>query len=226
MQTFDLSAVFGVSECTLDEATLADLPPNEAPAPWECDLSAVVWFGRGGKAALRAAGAGATHSGQALAVVGGMVSYERTPVGKYHEVYGAIGVRTGRSVRGTIPFMSVDSRSSLVGGRSNWSLPKCLADFSGEPGTGSMTAQGRGWMVRARVRPFGPHYPLPMTGKICQPWPDGVLRESVLTGKARARTAIVTVEVESDGELATWLRPGRHLGAVLTRTRFRLSESR
>jgi len=223
MQTFDLAAVPGISECTLDEATLGDLPANEAPAPWDCDLTAVVWWGRGGKAATRAAGAGAGPAGRALAVIGGMVSYQRTPVGKYHEVYGAIGVRTGRSVRGTIPFMSVDSRASLVGGRSNWSLPKCLADFDGEPGTGTMTARGSGWTVRASVRPFGPHFPLPMTGKIVQPWPDGELRESLLDGKARARSALVTVEVESDGELATWLRPGRHLGAVLTRTRFSLS---
>jgi Acetoacetate decarboxylase (ADC) len=226
METFDLGSVPGVSECRLDEATLADLPPNEAPAPWDCELSAVVWWGRGGQPARRAAGPGAPAGSHAVAVVGGLVSYDRTPVGKYHEVYGAIGLRTGRSVRGTIPFMSVDSRASLVGGRSNWSLPKCLADFDGEPGAGTMTARGSGWTVRAHVRAFGPHYPLPMTGRIVQPWPDGVLRESVLEGKARARTAIVTVEVESEGDLASWLRPGRHLGAVLTQTRFCLSAAR
>src|SRR3954449_4356092 len=226
MSTFDLAAVPGVSECRLDPGTLAGLPPNEAPAPWECDLTAVVWWGRGGRAALRAAGAGATSGGPVLGVVGGLVSYQRTPVGGYHEVYGAIGVRHGRSLRGTIPFMAVDSRASLVGGRSNWSLPKALAEFDGEPGTGTMTARGDGWTVRARARPFGPHYPLPMTGKIVQPGPDGGLREAVLRGRARARSALVTVDVDSEGGLATWLRPGRHLGAVLTRTRFRLSAAR
>ena len=223
-QVTDYAAVPGIAECTLDEATLADLPPNDAPAPWDCTLTAITWWARGGRSAARAAGSVAT--GRALAVVGGFVSYETTPVGRYHEVYGAVGVRRDRGVVGTIPFMSVDSRRSLVGGRGNWSLPKCLAKFTGEPGDGTMTARGDGWTVRATARPFGPHFPLPMTGTIVQPWPDGRLRESTLTGRARARAAIVTVDVESSGELASWLRPGRHLGAVLSQTTFGLSASR
>lgn len=226
MRPFDLSAVPGASECRLDDAALADLPPDAPPAPWDCESSAVVWWSRGGRAATRAAGAVGSSGGRVLAVVGGMVSYQRTPVGPYHEVYGAIGLRRGLRVRGTIPFMPVDSRASLVGGRSNWSLPKCLADFSGEPGPGTMTARGAGWQVRATARPFGPHFPLPMRGWIVQAWPDGALREAVLTGRARARSAIVTVQVESDGELRRWLRPGRHPGAVLTEMTFSLSAAR
>jgi hypothetical protein len=47
----------------------------------------------------------------------------------------------------------------------------------------------------------------------------------VLDGRGRSRAAIVTVEVTSRGDLAGWLRPGRHLGAVLLDTRFTLSEA-
>jgi hypothetical protein len=183
----------------------------------------VVWWTRGGSAAARAAGPASSPGTRAAAVIGGFVAYRNTPVGKYHEVYGAVGLVRGRSVRGTIPFMSVDSRASLVGGRSNWSLPKCLAEFSGEPGAGTMTARGAGWLVRATTRPFGPSFPLRMAGRIVQPWPDGRLREAALGGRARARAAIVTVTVESAGELASWLRPGKHVGAVLTDTSFSLS---
>jgi hypothetical protein len=226
MQSFDLAAVPGVAECALDDATLAALPADAPPAPWDCELSAVIWWARGGKAATRTAAPAAPVARRALAVVGGMVSYRSTPVGGYHEVYGAIGIRHGRGVRGTIPFMSVDSLTSLVGGRANWSLPKCPAEFTGEPGEGTMTARGRGWQVRATARPFGPRVSMPMAGRIIQPWPDGERRESVLTGKGRGQPAIVTVEVESDGQLATWLRPGKHVGMLLTDTAFSFSEAR
>jgi len=226
LPTFDYAAVPGVAECTLDETTLADLPANDAPAPWDVELSGVVWWGRGGRRARAATGRPAHDRARAVAVIGGIVSYSRTPVGPYHEVYGAVGLRRGRQVVGTIPFMSVDSPRSLVGGRGNWSLPKCPAEFTGEPtGDRTLSARGAGWLVRVTVRPFGPRFPLPMKGTIEQPWPDGVLRRSELDGKARARLALVHVEVESEGELAGWLRPGRHLGAVLSPSSLTLSEA-
>src|SRR3954451_17165616 len=108
MQTLDYGAVPGVAECTLDDATLAGLPANDAPAPWDVDLTGVVWWGRGGHAARSATGLPAHDRAKAVTVIGGIVSYSRTPVGPYHEVYGAVGVRRGREVVGTIPFMSVD----------------------------------------------------------------------------------------------------------------------
>jgi hypothetical protein len=55
-----------------------------------------------------------------------------------------------------------------------------------------------------------------------QYFPDGTLRSAVLRGRAKSRPAIVTVEVESSGQLASWLRPGRHLGAIMTGTTFTL----
>jgi hypothetical protein len=225
MATTDLAAVPGVAECALDAATLDRLPPTAPPAPWDCTLDGVVWWCRGGRGAARAAGSVRHGHTLAPAVIGGFITYTHTPVGRYDEVFGAIAV-PGRRLRGTIPFMAVDSTASLVAGRANWSLPKCLADFTGRPGAGTMTARGAGWSVRARVRPFGPRIPLPMAGRIVQPGPGGGARESVVTGRACARAALVTVEVQSGGELASWLRPGRHLGAVLSEACLRLSEAR
>ena len=167
------------------------------------------------------------RSGRALATVGGLVAYADTPVGSYNEVFGVVAYRDGRSVRGTIPFMAVDSVTSLVGGRGNWSLPKTLAEFTGEPSAAGcvMSAEGDGWLVRATARPFGPSFTVPMTSRMVQPWPDGVTRESLLTGTGRSRSAIVTVEVDSRADLPGWLRPGRHFGSVLTGVEFTLGEA-
>ena len=155
-----------------------------------------------------------------------MVSYADTPVGPYREVFGAVGLRAGRAVRGTVPFMAVDSPDSLVGGRTNWSLPKSLAEFEGEPGDPEMTATGDGWSVRVRTRPYGPTFRIPMSGRIVQAWPDGTLREAAVDGSGRGRSAIVTVEVESTGDLPSWLRPGRHLGTVVAQASFTMQPAR
>jgi hypothetical protein len=122
--------------------------------------------------------------------------------------------------------MAVDSRDSVVGGRQNWSLPKVLARFTGEPAEHAMTAEGPGWSVRVTARPIGPRLPVKTTGRVVQAWPDGEVRSAVLTGKARSRPALVTVEVDSDGGLPSWLRPGRHLGAIMSDTNFTLPVAR
>ncbi|MDT4894577.1 MAG: hypothetical protein QOE97_3612 [Pseudonocardiales bacterium] len=215
----DLSAVPGVGECDLDAETVAALPDGSAPAPWAAECASIIWYARGNRAAAAASGV----EGRPLIVIGGLVSYAQTPVGSYREVFGMIALAHGRAVRGTIPFMAVDSPASLVGGRSNWSLPKSLASFEGSPEQGSMSASGATWQVQATARPFGPHYPVPMRGRLVQRWPDGRPREAVLSGHGRARSALVTVEVRSAGPLAEWLRPGQHPGAVLSATRFALS---
>jgi hypothetical protein len=89
-----------------------------------------------------------------------------------------------------------------------------------------MSAEGDGWTVRAAARPFGPAVPVRLAGTLLQQWPDGVVRAARLRGRGRARAAVVTVDVRSTGQLASWLRPGRHFGAVLSQTRFTLSEAR
>lgn len=217
----DLRGVPGVAESTLDEGTAASLPAAAPLAPWECDSTGIVWLCRG-RGVRDTLGDLLPPVGKAAVVVGGMVSYSRTPVGSYREVFGGVGLRTGRDVSVSIPFMAVDSKDSVVGGRQNWSLPKVLAEFTGQPETRTMTASGDGWTVRVTARPIAPRLPVKTTGRVVQFWPDGTLRSAILTGRARSRPALVTVEVESSGQLASWLRPGRHVGAIMSSTTFTL----
>jgi hypothetical protein len=221
MTIAELRAVPGVPESTLDDATAAALPTEAPPAPWECESAGVVWWGRGGGVRRSRAGDVLPGSGRPLIVVGGLISYRRTPVGPYHEVFGGVGMRRGRSVQVSIPFMAVDSRDSVVAGRQNWSLPKVLAQFTGESGAGvASVAEGDGWTVRVTARPLGPRMPARMRGRMVQRGPDGVARSAVLSARARTTPALVTVSVWSSGDLASWLRPGRHLGAITSDVSF------
>lgn len=223
MTSAELRTVPGVSESTLDEATAATLPAAAPPAPWECESVGVIWWGRAAGVARTSVRDVLPGSGRPLIVVGGLISYRRTPVGPYHEVFGGVGVRHGRGVEVSIPFMAVDSPDSVVGGRQNWSLPKVLARFSGEPGAGvASAAEGDGWTLRVAARPLGPAVPARMRGRVVQRCPDGIARAAVLSGRARAKPALVTVSVSSSGDLAAWLRSGRHLGLITSDVKFTL----
>jgi hypothetical protein len=222
MTPAQLRAVAGVAESGLDEAVAVTLPAAAPAAPWECDSTGIVWLSRA-RGVRDVLGGLLPDGARPMLVVGGMISYRRTPVGPYREVFGGVGLRAGRGADVWIPFMAVDSRDSVVGGRQNWALPKVLAQFSGEPGAGAaMTAAGDGWTVRVSARPFGPRLPVRTSGRVVQTWPDGVPRSAVLTGRAGSRPALVTVAVSSSGTLPSWLRPGRYLGAIMTDTTFTL----
>lgn len=223
----ELTGLGGVPETMLSEALLASLPDNTAPAPWECRCSALLWAGRGGRAAA-AALPPALAGRPALVTVGGFVRYTDTPVGEYDEVLGMIGSRTGLRPWGNVAFMSVDSRPSLVGGRTNWAMPKTLACFDGELApnrtvTGS-SADGIAWSVSATARVFGPAIRLKTKAVARQQFSDGQVGESLLRFSGRVRLAVATVEVSSTGTLQTWLRPGRHFGAFVTEAVFTLGE--
>ena len=219
----------GVPETTLSAELLAGLPGNRAPAPWECVSSALVWMDRGGRAASKALPPNLSSS-SGLGVIGGMVRYLDTPVGTYDEVFGAVAVRSGRSVQGNVAFMAVDSQVSIVGGRTNWAMPKTLARFGGsiEPNS-TMTAEGAGgvqWRVTAKPKFVGPSVPLKSSAVAVQQFPDGSVGRSQLRLSGRMRPALVSVGVESDGPLAQWLRPGLRLGALVEHMTFSLDEPR
>ena len=217
----DLRGVHGVTETLLDQDLLDSLPATAPPAPWDVACEAIVWITR----ASRTTKLAQPHvPGRNVVVFGGFVRYLDTPVGPYNEVMGTVGVLRGRHVTATVPFMAVDSRESLVGGRQNWSLPKTLATFNGTPLSGAMSATGAGWRIAADARAAGPYLPTKLTGTVAQHWPNGALREAMLKGAGRARPALVNVEVTSDGPLPDWLRPGRHPGVVIRSATFNLSE--
>jgi hypothetical protein len=236
--TADLAGVPGVPETLVGEALLASLPAHHAPAPWTGDCDAVLWFGRGGAAATAALapalrgsgglGRGPGRSGRGLGVVGAVVRYHGTPVGAYDEVVGMVGSWTGIRPWGSVAFMAVDSPASLVAGRAAWAVPKTLAAFEGDLAGGSTvtarSAAGVGWRVDVSSRPFGPTVPLRARGVARQQFPGGGVGRSRLSVRGRARLALVTVAVESEGPLATWLRPGRHVGLVVQDARFALAE--
>lgn len=223
MKTADLLAVPGVAESKLSEQVAASLPDSAPPAPWDCTSTGIVWWARG-RAVRSSSVAALLPAGRPAVAIGGMISYATTPVGPYHEVFGGVALRAGRGVDVTIPFMAVDSRDSVVGGRQNWSLPKVLASFTGEPGAGTTTtATGDGWTVAVTARPVAPRIPVRMSGRVVQRWPDGSVRAAMLSGRGRSRLAVVSVAVTSSvGDLPSWLRPGRHLGALLSDVRFEL----
>ena len=214
----ELTGVAGVAETALSEALLRSLPDNQAPAPWRCRLSSLVWLGRGGRAAAGALPPRLARS-PALATIGGFVRYTETPVGGYDEVFGVVASRSGLQPWGSVAFMAVDSTTSLVGGRANWAMPKTLARFDGEPGPRqTITATGSDqtpWMISATPRIVGPGIPLKTRGTARQQFADGRIGESVLIFTGRVRPAVVTVTVSSGGALPTWLRPGRHVGVVV-----------
>jgi len=225
---FDLAAVPGVPETQLSSDVLASLPPNLAPAPWTVLADAVVWWGRAPAAAQRALPAPLASTSRAVVVVGGMVRYRESPVGSYDEVFGVIGCRRGRRFFSTVAFMAVDSPASLVGGRTNWSMPRTLARFSGSP-SASMSAQGSGgedWAVTSRARVIGPALPARGGGRVEQVFPGGLVHGCRMSSRGRARTALVSVGVSSMGTLPEWLRPGRHLGAVLEGMELSFTEAR
>jgi hypothetical protein len=190
----------------------------------------VVWFGRGGRAATQALPPALRGQARGLGVVGGVVRYLETPVGPYDEVLGMVGSRTGHRPWGSVAFMSVDSEASLVGGRTNWAMPKTLGSFDGAIGNGR-TVTGSGadetrWRVSVTPTVIGPALPVRTTGLARQEFPGGRVGDSPLRARGRIRPALVTVEVESEGPLAGWLRPGRHLGAVVEHATFTLGEPR
>ena len=221
----ELTGVPGVPEVALSQALLATLPENDSEAPWTVNCSAVLWSVRPTREASRSLPP-ALRGRRGVVVVGGVVRYLETPVGPYDEVFGIVMSGYGRRSVGTVTFMAVDSPRSLVGGRANWAMPKTLASFQGTVGDReTVVATGQdslGWRVAARPRVVGPRVPVRSRATTRQEFPGGIVGDSRLRARGTARPALVEVEVESDGPLAGWLRPGRHLGAVADRVTFSL----
>ncbi|HUP99918.1 MAG TPA: acetoacetate decarboxylase family protein [Aeromicrobium sp.] len=225
----ELAGLAGIPETALPDALVETLPPNEAGAPWDCTCTGLIWLGRGGAHATRALPP-ALRTHRARATVGGFVRYADTPVGPYDEVFGLIASNSGLRSWGNVAFMAVDSRASLVGGRTNWAMPKVLSTFGGEPAAGStMTgraADGVEWSVSATPRALGPAVRVRSRSETRQQFSDGRIGTSRLRFEGRVRPAFVQVEVRSAGPLASWLRPGRHLGAIVESATFTLGEPR
>ena len=215
----------GAPESVLSDEQLAALPTNEAPAPWRLRASALVWTGRP-DARVRATLAeivpaqvsvGATP----VATVGALINYLWTPVGRYSEIIGMVVYRRGASLFTHVPFIAVDSATSVVGGRANWALPKVLATFEGRPADQvPMTAEGPSWRVTAPAR--ASRLPLPMFAPMLVPMvqlaADGLRWSARPAGYGLVRPARVEVGVtgKAAGEpsLASWFPAGSRTGVL------------
>ncbi len=200
----------GVPESTLPDGLV--LPLSTPAPPWPCRVEATVWLHRATPAALALLPPGLT-AGPRWTVVA-RVSYLDSPVGAYEEILAspcllAGALRRGVLARVHVPFIAVDSVASVHGGRAHWALPKTLAAFAGD------STDGAGWRVTATAAGRGPWLPTYARLGSTQVDAAGVITSSVTTAWARVRPARVTVGVRSDGDLGSWLVPGRHRGLVL-----------
>jgi hypothetical protein len=208
MDRQEMIGLRGVPQTVLADEVAAGLPEEAPPAPWRTTMRAVVWQTLPSRAVRQAVG---PVAGRPAMVLGGLISYDETPVGPYDEIVGVVGLLSGHA---TVPFIAVDSAASVVGGRVNWALPKTLARFTGGPTT-EMTATGADWSVRASVHALGLAIPFRTKGRLLQPWPDGEVRGARVRMAGKARPAVVRVQVTAEPTLSGWLRGGWHLGAVL-----------
>lgn len=188
------------------------LPDSTPGAPWICRVEATVWWHRATPAAAALLDPSLPLGPRFT--VGAFVTYLDTPVGPYNEILAsphllAGAVRRGVLARVHVPFIAVDSVDSVHGGRAHWSLPKTLAVFDGSHATAPT------WEVSATAAGRGPRFASYARLGSTQIDGAGLQSSSVTTARAKAQLARVDVETVSDGDLATWLVPGRHRGALL-----------
>ena len=151
--------------------------------------------------------------------VGALIQYLDSPVGSYAEVVAAPVLVRRPFPQANVAFIAVDSGASVVGGRSNWALPKVLARFDGDIGSaGQATSTGPDWAVQVVTRPRALRLPTWLRYSCCQVWPGPTLRHFPLEVQGWSRPATVDVEVSSSGSLGSWLAPGRHLGFTVCGT--------
>lgn len=195
----------GVVESTLPAALPARLPVTTPPAPWTCRVRAVLWVQRG-VVPLPASSPWARRT--LPLVVGAVVDYLDSPVGAYREVFAGQLLRPAGRPAVHVPFLAVDSLPSVHGGRVHWGLPKAVAAFHGDVGTGRLTATGDGWSVEVDAARRG--LPVPLRAPLAV---EQVLGRAAVGVRGRGRLTAVRVRA-SGPTLTGWLGQGTHVGVV------------
>jgi hypothetical protein len=198
--------MWSVAESDVDPGTV----PVSSPPPWPATVRATLWWHRSTDGA-RSIG---PQDSIIPVTVGMVVDYLDSPVGPYREILASPVLRRpgngfGALPRMAVPFIAVDSAASIHGGREHWSLPKVMAEFTGDVLAGA-GASGPDWLVETESRGLGPAFPIKGGLGFAQPVDAGhLLAGAKLTGKAR----YARVTVLSQGPTLTqWLRPGTHHG--------------
>lgn len=213
----ELAGIPGVAETAVPPDLLAKLPPDAPQAPWQARAHGIVWWTRPNRDALADALSPGLGNITPLFVVAAMLSYQETPVGPYSEVMAIVIARRGGDVFAHVPFITVDSPASVVGGRANWALPKTLAQFHGVPQTETtMSAAGPGWEIHATPHAQGPALPwlLPPIATLVQIGPDGDRWSARLKGHGTARLAHIMVNATAAPGLADLFPTGRFPGVL------------
>jgi hypothetical protein len=221
--TYNVTDALGLPETLLPQSLVAALPATAAPAPWQTRCEVVSWFHAVDHDALAALPEPIRPAGIAM-VAWALVRYVETPVGPYSEIAATLLPSDGGE-HGHIPFIAVDSLSSIVGGRVNWLLPKSLASFDwAADGSSVMVASEQpttpAWSVAVQVEDSGDAEPVAMPSHVQQVSTAGVVRrfDGEMSGTMRAGTVIV--DGHADGPLATLLRPGRYDGGLMSGCQF------
>jgi hypothetical protein len=220
---YAVTAAAGLPETHLPETLLSQLPDTVAGAPWHTRCQVATWLHPVSDAGLEAFPDAIRPDSVAL-VAWALVRYADTPVGPYSEIAATLIPGEGDGY-GHIPFIVVDSLPSIVGGRTNWLLPKALARFAWSEGGHTVTASSHepatpAWSISARITPSGNATTLSIPNHVQQVSTDGVVRrfDGTLTGSMTAAT--IEVEGHADGPLAALFTAGRYDGSIMTDCEF------
>jgi len=158
--------------------------------------------------------------------VAAFVRYLDTPVGDYREILATpVLLIEWPLPAATIPFIAVDSLASIVGGRTNWGLPKTHASFTWSDDGSDLHVRGHGWSIGAQVRSRGPAFPFAALLRARQVVAAGCDLRTRIGGRGRARFGRVTVQVLGP-DLPRWVLPGPHPAILVDDAQLRFSAAR
>ena len=139
-----LASIAGVPESQLSRHVAAGLPDSAPGPPCHCRVSSVFRFHKATPGAAEVPAEVLRGSPRIAVTIGALIGYIDSPVGPYREIIVAPALVRRPFPQANVAFIAVDSEASVVGGRSNWALPKVLARFGGAIGLqGHATVVGR-----------------------------------------------------------------------------------
>jgi hypothetical protein len=210
---YAVTAAAGLPETNLPDSLIVRLPETAAAAPWQTRCHIVSWLHAVDPAALEAFPDAIRPRAISL-VAWALVRYEQTPVGPYSELAVTLIPADGDGY-GHIPFIVVDSLPSIVGGRTNWLLPKALAHFDWSDDGKTVTATSDepatpAWSITVTFGSSEASAVVTIPSQVQQVSVDGVVRRfrGELTGSMRA--GVAHVDGYAQGALAALLQPGGH----------------
>jgi hypothetical protein len=220
---FAVTDAAGLPETALPEALVDRLPDPSAvaPAPWATTCEVASWLHEVDPEALSLFPEPIRPASISI-VAWALVRYDETPVGPYSEIAATLMADDGV---GHIPFIVVDSLTSIVGGRANWLLPKALADFEWSEDFRSVAIKPveparPAWSASVTVEAAGEPTPLTIPSQLQQVSTNGTVGRCVGSMVGAMRSATITVSAGADGPLAALLKPGRYDGTVLADSAF------